>query len=140
MKILVAVDGSDFTKRMLAYIAAHDIWRTPSHEYSVLHVVPALPPRAAAALDRDVVQSYYADEARAVFTPVRAFFEEHGLSPDYMSKVGPAADVIAHTASEGRYDLLMMGSHGHSTLGSLVLGSVAGKVLSHCRTPLLLVR
>jgi hypothetical protein len=26
MKILVAVDGSPFTKRMLAYLAAHDEW------------------------------------------------------------------------------------------------------------------
>ena len=24
MKILIAVDGSDYTKRMLAYLAAHD--------------------------------------------------------------------------------------------------------------------
>jgi hypothetical protein len=26
MKILVAADGSSFTKRMLAYLAAHDEW------------------------------------------------------------------------------------------------------------------
>ena len=47
MKILVAVDGSDYTKRMLAYWAAHDEWLGDSHEYTLLTVIPAVPPRAA---------------------------------------------------------------------------------------------
>ena len=50
------------------------------------------------------------------------------------------ADTIAATASEGSFDLLMMGSHGHGTLGNLVMGSVATRVLAHCQTPVLLVR
>ena len=53
MKILVAVDGSPYTKRMLAYLAAHDEWLGDKHQYTVLHVVPAVPPRAAAVLDKD---------------------------------------------------------------------------------------
>jgi hypothetical protein len=49
MKILVAVDGSPFTKRMLAYLAAHDEWLGDAHQYTVLHTVAAaVPPRAAA--------------------------------------------------------------------------------------------
>ena len=140
MKILVAVDGSDYTKRLLTHIAAHDLWLARSHEYAVLHVVPAIPLRAAAALDRELVQRYYADEAASVFEPVRSFFEGHGIGASYLSEIGPASDLIARTADAGRYDLLMMGSHGHGALSSLVLGSVANKVLSHCRTPLLLVR
>jgi nucleotide-binding universal stress UspA family protein len=140
MKILVAVDGSDYTKRALDYIAAHDVWLSPGHEYSVLHVVAALPSRATAALDHDLVRGYYSEEAQAVFAPVRAFFEERGIQASYLAEVGRVADLIAHCADAGQYDLLMMGSHGHGAFGSLVLGSVASKVLSHCRTPLLLVR
>jgi nucleotide-binding universal stress UspA family protein len=33
-----------------------------------------------------------------------------------------------------------MGSHGHGTLGNLVMGSVATQVLAHCKAPVLLVR
>ena len=51
MKILVAVDGSPFTRRMLAYLAAHDEWLGDAHQYTLLHVTPAVPPRAAAVLD-----------------------------------------------------------------------------------------
>jgi hypothetical protein len=42
MKILVAVDGSKFTRRMLAYLAAHDEWLGPRHRYTVLTVVSLL--------------------------------------------------------------------------------------------------
>lgn len=34
MKILIAVDGSDYTKRMLACIAAHDEWLGAAHRYT----------------------------------------------------------------------------------------------------------
>jgi nucleotide-binding universal stress UspA family protein len=33
-----------------------------------------------------------------------------------------------------------MGSHGHGSLGKLVMGSVTTKVMAHCQTPVLLVR
>ena len=49
MKILVAVDGSEYTKRMLGYLAAHDEWLGSSQVLTVLHVASAVPPRAATA-------------------------------------------------------------------------------------------
>jgi nucleotide-binding universal stress UspA family protein len=140
MKILVAVDGSPFTKRMLAYLAAHDEWLGARHEYTVLNAVPAVPPRAAAVIDRNTLQSYYDEESAKVFEPIRAFFAQQKIAAEFVSKVGPAADVIAETATQGKYDLLILGSHGHGTLTNLVMGSVATKVLAHCGTPALLIR
>jgi nucleotide-binding universal stress UspA family protein len=140
MKILVAVDGSEFTRRMVAYWAAHDEWLGPQHTYTVLTVVPPIPPRAAAVLDRALLNSYYADEGEKVFHPLRTFLDRQGLPATFLSKTGHIADTIASTATEGDFDLLMMGSHGHSELGNLVLGSVATRVMAHCKTPVLLVR
>ena len=140
MKILVAADGSAYTKRMLAYLAAHDEWLGPQHEYTVVHTVPAVPPRAAAVLDKALLKSHYDDEAEKVFKPIRAFFKKQGINATYLPKVGHAAETIASIATKGNFDLLMMGSHGHSELGNLVLGSVATRVMAHCKTPVLLVR
>lgn len=140
MKILVAVDGSSFTKRMLAYLAAHEDWLGTHHEYTVLHVAPALPPRATAVLDKSLLKGYYADEAEKVFKPIRTFFEKQGIPAQFVAKVGSAGDVIADVASKAKFDLLMMGSHGHGTLGKLVLGSVSTKVMAHCETPVLIIR
>lgn len=140
MKILAAVDGSPYTKRMLAYLAAHDEWLGAQHEYTLLHVVPAVPSRAAAALDKAALKSYYGAEAERVFKPIRTFFSRQGLKATCVSKVGPAAETIAALASEGGFDLLLLGSHGHGNLGNLVLGSVTNQVLARCSTPALLIR
>ncbi len=140
MKILVPVDGSPFTKRMLAYLAAHDEWLGGAHQYSLLHVAPAVPPRAAAVLDKDVLQAHYADESDKVFKPLRTFFSKQKITAEFVAKVGPAAETIAAVASKGKFDLLMMGSHGHGLLANLVLGSVTTRVLARCQTPLLIIR
>ncbi|TXH48024.1 MAG: universal stress protein [Burkholderiaceae bacterium] len=140
MKILLAVDGSAFTKRMLAYLAAHDEWLGEHHQYTVLNAATPVPARAAAVIDRDTLKSYYADTSEAVFKPIRAFFKKQGIAAEYVAKVGHAPELIAKTADGGKYDLLIMGSHGHGVLGNLVMGSVATKVLSACKTPVLLIR
>ena len=140
MKILIAADGSRYTKRMLAYLAAHDEWLGPHHAYTVLTVVPQVPARAAAAVPRDVLKSHYDDEAEKVLKPVRTFLTRQGLTVEYLTKTGAVAESIAATADKGKYDLLMLGSHGHGSLGNLVLGSVATKVMALCGTPVLLIR
>ena len=140
MKILVPVDGSPFTKRMLAYLTAHDEWLGDAHRYTLVHVTPAVPARAASVLDKAVLQSYYTDESEKVFKPIRSFLTKQKISADFVAKVGPAADIIASLAIKGKFDLLMMGSHGHGLIGKLVLGSVTTKVMAHCETPVLIIR
>lgn len=140
MKILVAVDGSPYTKRALAYLTTHDEWLGAAHQYTLLTVVPAVPPRAAAVIDKATLQAYYQDEAEKVFKPVRAFFAKRGVTAEFVFKIGHAADVIASVAAKGKHDLIMMGSHGHGALANLVLGSVSAKVLAQSEVPVLLIR
>jgi nucleotide-binding universal stress UspA family protein len=140
MKILIAVDGSSYTKKALAYLTAHDEWLGAAHDYTVLTVVTPVPPRAAAVLDKETIKNYYEVEAEKVLKPIRSFFGKQGIQAQCISKVGSVADVISKTAESGRFDLLMMGSHGQGNLMNLVLGSVANKVLANCKTPVLLVR
>ncbi len=140
MKILVAADGSPYTKRMLAYLAAHDEWLGPLHQYTVFHAVQPVPAGAASYVERDTLQSYYADTAEAVFKPIRTFFRKQGIEAAFVTKVGSPATLIAKLAEQGKFDMVMMGSHGHGLLGNLVMGSVVNKVAAQCGTPLLLVR
>lgn len=140
MKILVAVDGSRYTKRMLAYLAAHDDWLGVHHDYTVLHVVPAVPSMAAVQLDKGELKTYYEAAAEDVFKPVRTFFARHALKARWQSKVGHAGPVVAELAAKGGYDLVILGSHGHGAVASMIMGSVSSKVLAQCRTPVLLVR
>ena len=140
MKILVAVDGSPFTKRMLAYLAAHDEWLGNRHQYTVIHAVLEVPHRAAAFVGSEAVRKFHEEDAEAVFKPIRAFFQQQGIEANFVFVVGHPADQIARFAEDGKFDLLVMGSRGHGELMNLVLGSVATQVLARCSTPVLLVR
>lgn len=140
MKILLAVDGSPYSKKMLAYLSTHDNLLNASHDYTVFTVQPALPPRARAAVGKEIVEQYYADECEKVLAPVTKFLLRHGINAKSSWKVGPAGESIAKLAEQGKFDLLVMGSHGHNALVNLVMGSVTTQVLAHCKVPVLLVR
>ena len=140
MKILLAVDGSTYTRRALAYIAAHDEWLGKGHEYHVLHAVPAVPQRAASLVAPDVVRGVHEDDAETVLRPIRAFFAQQKIDATFRWEVGHAARIVAKEAERGRYDLVIMGSHGHGELVNVVLGSTATQVLARCKTPVLLLR
>ena len=140
MNILLAVDGSAYTKKMLAYLAAHDELLGSKHEYSVITVQAELPARARAALGKEVVDKYYADQAEKVLAPVSKFLERKGLAIKRIVKIGPAGAAIGKVADGGKYDLLVMGSHGHGSLATLVMGSVTTQVLANSRVPVLIVR
>jgi nucleotide-binding universal stress UspA family protein len=140
MKILIAADGSEYTRQMLAYLAAHSDFLGNSHDYTVLTVSPPVPPRATAMLDKEMLENYYRDESDEVFKPIKAFFDQKGMKAQFRTEVGHAAETIARIAEDEKFDLLVMGSHGHSPLGSLVMGSVTNRVLAHCKTPVLLIR
>jgi nucleotide-binding universal stress UspA family protein len=139
MKILIAADGSDYTRRLFDYLASQD-WLRSGHALSVLTVVLPLPHRAAALAAPEIVQSFYFDDAEQVLQPAREFFSTHHIAATFAYEIGHPAERIARAAREGGHDLVLMGSHGHGAVGSLVLGSVATKVLAACTTPVLLVR
>jgi nucleotide-binding universal stress UspA family protein len=140
MKILLAVDGSEFTKKMLAYLATHDELFSASNKYTLITVQPQLPPRARAVVGKDVVDTYQREEAEKVLAPVSTFLNRHGIDAKSITKVGHAGEIISTAADTGKFDMVVMGSHGHGTLGNLVMGSVATQVLAHCKVPVLLVR
>ncbi len=139
MKILLAVDGSATTHRMLAYIAAHDELLGPNHRYTALTVVAPASAHVAARLPRDTIDSWHESEGDEILEPVRKFAAQNHWSLEARMEVGHAGDVIAQVAQEGKFDLVVMGTHGHSALANVVLGSVATRVLARLHQPVLLV-
>lgn len=139
MKILLAVDGSPYTKKMLAYLTTHELF-SRGNDYTVFTVQPLLPPRAQAAVGREIVNQYYAEEAEAVLAPAHKFLLRHGIDAKTTWKTGRVGETIAKFAESEKFDLLILGSHGHGALVNLVMGSVANQVLAQCEVPVLLVR
>ena len=140
MKILLAVDGSTYTKKMLAYLATHESLLNKDNNFTVLTVHLPIPARARAAVGKDIVEDYYKDDAEKVLAPIDKFLARHGIQAKSVWKAGNVGETIANYAEAGKFDMLVMGSHGHGTFFNMVLGSVATTVLAHCKTPVLLVR
>lgn len=140
MKILLAVDGSAHTKKMLAYLVTHQELLAPTNSYTLLTVQPQLPVHARRVVGKEATDNYHREESEKVLSPATQFLVRHGINPKSVSKVGHAGEHICKVAESGKFDMVVMGSHGHGVFGNLVMGSVATQVMSHCKVPVLMVR
>ena len=140
MKVLIAVDGSDYSRRVIEFAIRHQEMLGPAPDVTLINVVMAIPSHAAHHVDREVLRQYYDEESEKALAPARDALAAAGIVAQSVQCKGHAPAMIAAHASSGGYDVLLMGSHGHSALANLVLGSVVTGVLAQCRTPVLVVR
>lgn len=140
MKVLLAVDGSKDTKKMLAYLTTHEDLLGAAPKFVILNVQPAVPAGAAKFAGKETVIEYHRAEAEDVLGPVTKFLDYHEMSYTSGYKVGHAAEEILRAAKKAKVDLIIMGSRGRGTIGSLLLGSVAQSVLSASEVPVMVVR
>lgn len=139
MKILLAVDGSDYTGKMLDYVTRQPLF-DQQHDYTLFNAQAPLPPHAASAVGASATRDYHQDEARKVLEPALARLRDGGYRASTEWRTGSAGETIARFAAEGGYDLVVMGTHGYGALGRLIMGSVTTQVLAHCTVPVLLIR
>ncbi|MBC7601850.1 MAG: universal stress protein [Ramlibacter sp.] len=140
MRILLAADGSKYTKKALAFLVTHESLCGPDDELIVLHVQPPVPPRVKTMMGTGTVAAYHRDEANAVLDPIKTFLAKHKIEARYSWKVGNVANEITAAAKESKAHLLVMGTHGHGVIARAVMGSIAQRVVANCDMPVLLVK
>ena len=141
MKILLPVDGSDCALRAVDHLIAHVSWFREVPEIHLLHVQPPIPVgRALAHVGKETLHQHYLEESRAHLLGAPQRLASAGVAATPHIPVGQAAEVVARLAGELACDLIVMGSHGRSGLASLVMGSVASRVLHLAACPVLLVK
>jgi nucleotide-binding universal stress UspA family protein len=137
MKILLPVDGSIYSTRAARYLARH--WPADA-AVTLLNVDAPLRESIAGYLDADSVARFHLDNGSATLRPARRLLAKAGHLFDERMLIGDPATEILRLAKRGRYDLVVMGSHGRGVLKSLFLGSVVVKVLAGSSVPVLVVR
>jgi nucleotide-binding universal stress UspA family protein len=141
MKILVAIDGSPHAQATLESLAARLQWFRDTPSITLMYVHPPLPYGIAAKwVGKHTVETYYDEESDQALAGARACLDGKSVAYDVVKKVGDAADEIVSHAARQKFDLLVMGTHGHTALAKLVLGSVATKVLAGSSVPVMLFR
>jgi nucleotide-binding universal stress UspA family protein len=141
MKILLATDASEHSLRAARYLAQHARLCAEGSEVHVLHVHPPLPyPGAAAAIGKAAVDRYQSEESLAVLEATKKELGAAAVAMRASWRVGDAAQEIDDYVTRNAIDTVVMGTHGHGAVGSLVLGSVAQKVIARVKVPVLVVR
>lgn len=136
-RIVVGVDGSDRSRRVLAF--AYDEARRRGDHLLVVHaytvpvywgvpefgaVVPPQPPEEAVA------------DAEALLDRVLQDAPDD-VQVERLVTQGPASAVLLEAAADA--DLLVVGSRGHGGFVGLLLGSTSHQVVTHCPCPVVVV-
>ena len=140
--LLVPIDGSPTSE--LAVGKAIGLAKAFDSKVTIIYVVDPYPFTGVGA-DFAYGQSQYLNAAKAAATEslatARKQMEDAGVTLQTATVESHAVwRGILQAADSGDADLIVMGSHGRSGIEKLVLGSVAQKVLTNTRLPVLLVR
>ena len=137
MKILLPVDGSTHSTKAARYLAKH--WPTDA-TVTLLNVDMPLSESITRWLDAQTFENFHTDNCKAALKTARRVLTQAGHACKERMLVGDPASEIIGLAEKGRYNLIVMGSHGRGVAKRRVRGSVVMKVWSTARGPGLVVR
>ena len=140
MKIVLAADGSSYTKKALAFLMTNDGIVGGDGEVVVVNVQPAMPPRVRSMVGSEAVADYHREESEKVLKPIGKYLDRHGVKYVLRTAVGHPGVEIVKAANKEKAQLIVMGTHGHGILGRALLGSVAQNVITDCEVPVLMVK
>lgn len=146
MKILVAVDGSEFSAAAVEEVARRG-WPAGT-EIRVLSVAQEQYPPSIGAwvmpdhYRKEVMDASRANAAAIVETAVARLEEALGAGARVEGAVveGEAKEAVLQAAEEWDADLVVVGSHGYGTFQRMLLGSVSNAIAQHARSSVLIVR
>lgn len=140
LKVLIAVDGSEhsvLTVTRVTELAPKVVGLTTrlinvqpeTLNYEFHHGV----------VEDDAVRSEKALGAR-LLEKERRLLEAAGIPCEWSVELGDPAETILRVAGDSACDMIVIGSHGLGAISSMLLGSVAMKVVSQAKMPVLLVK
>jgi nucleotide-binding universal stress UspA family protein len=139
-RILVPTDFSETSTEAVATAMAFA--RAFGASIDLVHVAVeaayALPPPVdVATVPIDMAKVL--DEVNTNLTAEQDRVRAGGIPCDSTVLIGrPDTEIVAH-ADKTSADLIVMGTHGRSGIGHVILGSVAGRVVQHAHRPVLIV-
>lgn len=134
--ILLTVDTSEHSRKTVA--TAEELAKTVGGEVHVLHVRPLVSTGRGGLQDLDSNE-----EERNIAEDVCQALQGNGIAATFSrvaSYHGDTGRVIVTAAQQRGADLIVVGSRGHSEIPSILLGSVAHKVVHLADCPVLIVR
>lgn len=141
MKILVAVDGSKSSLNAAKYAAklASSLRTKNTITLVSVHDDVALK-HAAQYIGKQQVNDFLREMSEKELKTAQKALDKAEVKHDMVIRVGHIAEEIIKLGTSGKFDLIIMGSKGRGGFADLLLGSVAQRVSSHAKQPVLLVK
>ncbi|MEO5935726.1 MAG: universal stress protein [Terriglobales bacterium] len=140
MRLLVAIDFADVTETILK--VAGSVAKTTGAAVYIIHVAEPDPSFVGYQAGPDVVRDQVAHEFREQHRALQANAERMrsgGLEATALLVQGPTAKTLLNEADRLQIDLIVMGTHGRSSVMEVLVGSVSHAVLRITTIPVLLV-
>jgi len=144
MRVLLATDGSPSSATAADLVVATP-WPdgTSIRVIEVIETGPGLfggPWPAAALFQAEDLEAALLGEAERTVAAVRERVSRSGVAVDGEVLRGRAATGIVTAARDTAADLVIIGSRGHGTIESMLLGSVSAEVVDTAPAPVLVAR
>ena len=114
MKILVPVDGSDYSRAAVEFVASRSTLIGTEPQVELINVQLAVPVRAARVVGKSTLSEYYESDSAKVLKPALRRLQKAGLNATARYLVGNPGEEISAAAIKGGVDLIVMGAHGHT--------------------------
>lgn len=140
-KIFVPFDGSGSALRALQH--AIDLARRAgdcSIHVAHAHEEPLLYGEIAVYVPREKMEKLQREQSEGVLARAEPILKAAGLPYEKEILVGPLAPVLTERAHALGCEAIVMGTHGLTALGSMLMGSVAAKVVHLSKLPVTLVK
>jgi len=138
-KIVVPIDGSENALRALQVAAAR------CHLVGAqLHLVNVQPPITSGNVrmfvSQEMIHRYHEEEGEKALASARQMLTAIKVPFVAVVKVGHPFEEVTNYADPATGDEIVMGTRGMGSVGNLVLGSVATKVIHAARVPVTVVK
>lgn len=140
LTLLVAVDGSDSSLHAVEHVIKRVADAKDAHRVHLVNVQHPLHGSVSSFVNAEQLKQYHHDEGMQAMSRAKELLDAAGVAYQHHLFVGEPAEVITRYAKEQACDEIIIGSRGLSGISSLLLGSVASKVIHLAAMPVLVVK
>jgi nucleotide-binding universal stress UspA family protein len=146
-RILVTLDGSEFSETALPYAIAAagpsaqvTLLMVMEEDWAATFAVASMTghPAALAANPRKAIDSKAIADACFYLDTIAKKIRVEGITVNPIVRTGSVVETIREVAQNG-YDLIVMATHGRTGLGRVILGSVVSDILPAAPCPVMVI-
>lgn len=139
-KLLVAVDGSEGSMHAVAYAAKRAASGGGKDQIHLVNVQHPMHGSVSTFVGGTQIKDLHQEEGMKSLEQARSTLDSQNVPYEYHVFVGEPAETVARYAAEQGCDEIIVGTRGLSNLSSMLVGSVANKIIHQATVPVTLIK